>query len=106
MAHYLFRAHYTQAGIQGVLKEGAASRIKAVNDLVASVGGRVEVAYWAFGDDDFVMIAELPSNAAAAAAATRVSASGTSGVTTTVLLTAEDVDEARGLGVTYRPPGA
>ncbi len=106
MAHYLFRAHYTQAGIQGVLKEGAASRIKAVNDLVASVGGRVEVAYWAFGDDDFVMIAELPSNAAAAAAATRVSASGTSGVTTTVLLTADDIDEARGLGVTFRPPGA
>ena len=106
MPHYLFRAHYTQAGIQGVLKEGAASRIKAVTELAASVGGRVEAAYWAFGDDDFVMIAELPSNAAAAAAATRVSASGTSGVTTTVLLTADDIDEARGLGVTYRPPGA
>lgn len=106
MPHYLFRARYTQAGIQGVLKEGAASRIKAVGELVASVGGRVETAYWAFGDDDFVMIAELPSNAAAAAAATRVSATGTSGVTTTVLLTAAEVDEARGIGVTFRPPGA
>ncbi len=106
MAHYLFRAHYTQAGIQGVLKEGAASRVKAVSDLAASVGGRVEAAYWAFGDDDFIMIAELPSNAAAAAAATRVSASGVAGVTTTVLLTAAEVDEARGIGVSYRPPGA
>ncbi len=105
MAHFMFRAHYTQAGIQGVLKDGAASRIKAVNELVSSVGGRVECAYWAFGDDDFVMIAEMPSNAAAAAAATRVSASGTSGVTTTVLLTADEIDEARGLGVTFRPPG-
>ena len=106
MAHYLFRANYTQTGIQGVLKEGAASRLKAVGDLVASVGGRVETAYWAFGDDDFIMIAELPSNAAAAAVATRVSATGTSGVSTTVLLSAADVDEARGLQVTYRPPGA
>lgn len=106
MAHFMFRAHYTQSGIQGVLKDGAASRIKAVNELVSSVGGRVESAYWAFGDDDFVMIAEMPSNAAAAAAATRVSASGTSGVTTTVLLTADEIDEARGLGVTFRPPGA
>ncbi|MEO7229388.1 MAG: GYD domain-containing protein [Candidatus Limnocylindrales bacterium] len=106
MAHFMFRAHYTQSGIQGVLKDGAASRIKAVNELVASVGGRVECAYWAFGDDDFVMIAEMPSNAAAAAAATRVSASGTSGVTTTVLLTADEIDEARGIGVSYRPPGA
>ncbi|MEW5992129.1 MAG: GYD domain-containing protein [Chloroflexota bacterium] len=106
MPHYLFRARYTQAGIQGVLKEGAASRIEAVNQLVRSVGGRVESAYWAFGDDDFIMIAELPGNAAAAAATTRVAATGIGGVTTTVLLTAADVDEARGIGVTYRPPGA
>lgn len=106
MAHYLFRAHYSQAGIQGVLKEGAASRLKAVSDLAASVGGRVETAYWAFGDDDFILIAEMPSNAAAAATATRVSASGAGSVTTTVLLTAAEIDEARGLGVTYRPPGA
>ncbi len=106
MPHFLFRAHYTQAGIQGVLKEGAAGRLKAVSELAASVGGRVEAAYWAFGEDDFIMIAELPSNAAAAAAATRVSASGIGGITTTVLLTAADVDEARGIGVTYRPPGA
>lgn len=106
MAHYLFRAHYSQAGIQGVLKEGAASRLKAVSDLAASVGGRVETAYWAFGDDDFILIAEMPSNAAAAATATRVSASGAASVTTTVLLTAAEIDEARGLGVAYRPPGA
>jgi hypothetical protein len=38
-------------------------------------------------------------------AATTVSASGVGGVTTTVLLTAAEVDEARGIGVTYRPPG-
>lgn len=106
MPHYLFRANYTREGIQGVLKEGAASRLTAVGDLVSSVGGRVEVAYWAFGEDDFVMIAELPSNSAAAACATRVSATGTSSVSTTVLLTAAEVDEARGLGVTFRPPGA
>jgi hypothetical protein len=40
MAHYLFRARHSQQGIQGVLKEGAASRLKAINDLVASVGGQ------------------------------------------------------------------
>lgn len=106
MAHYLFRAHYSQAGIQGVLKEGAASRMKAVADLTASVGGRLEAAYWAFGDDDFICIAELPNNAAAAAVATKVSSSGMGGITTTVLLTAAEVDEARGMSVTYRPPGA
>ncbi|MBI3746653.1 MAG: GYD domain-containing protein [Chloroflexi bacterium] len=106
MAHFLFRAHYTQAGIQGVLKEGAANRVKAMDAVTASVGGRVETCYWAFGDDDFVLIADLPSNAAAAAIATSVSASGAAGVSTTVLLTAAEVDEARGIGVQYRAPGS
>jgi len=105
MAHYLFRAHYTQKGIQGVLKEGAASRVKAVDELVASLGGKIEAAYWAFGDDDFILIADLSGNAAAAALATTVAATGIAGISTTVLLTAGDVDAARGLSVTYRPPG-
>jgi uncharacterized protein with GYD domain len=106
MPHYLFRANYTQSGIQGLLKEGAAGRTKAITDLVQTSGGRVEASYWAFGDDDFIMIAELPSNAAAAALASRVSASGAAEISTTVLLTAAEVDEARGLTVNYRPPGA
>jgi uncharacterized protein with GYD domain len=106
MSHYLFRASYTQSGIAGVMKEGAASRLKAVRQLVESVGGKVEVAYWAFGEDDFILIAELPDNAAAAAAATTVAATGTASVTTTVLLTAKEVDEARSRTVKYRAPGA
>ena len=106
MPHYLFQASYTQQGISGVLKEGAASRVKAVSDLVTSVGGRVESMYWAFGDADFVLIAELPDNAAAAAASTTVAATGIGSVRTTVLLTAAEVDDARGRSVTYRAPGA
>jgi uncharacterized protein with GYD domain len=44
--------------------------------LAASVGGRITAAYWAFGDDDFLAIAELPDNAAAMAIAATVGASG------------------------------
>jgi len=106
MAHYLFRAHYTQAGLQGVLKEGAVSRQAVIDGLLQSVGGRMEAMYWSFGDEDVIVLAELPGNAAAAALSTRISASGAAGVSTTVLLTASEVDEARGIGVAYRPPGA
>ena len=106
MAHYMFRARYTQSGIQGLLKEGAASRTQSLGDVVASVGGHAESMYWSFGDEDFIMIAELPSNAAAAALATRVSSTGTSAVSTTVLLTADEVDAARAIDVKYRAPGA
>jgi uncharacterized protein with GYD domain len=106
MPHYLFRASYTTQGVQGLMKEGAAGRAKTVKGLVKSAGGKVEAQYWAFGDDDYVLIAELPGNAEAAALALRVAASGAAGITTTVLLTASEVDEARGIAVDYRPPGA
>jgi uncharacterized protein with GYD domain len=105
MGHYLFRSSYTQAGVQGVLNDGAASRIAAVEEAAKSVGGRVETAYWSFGAEDFVLIADLPDNAAAAALSLRVSATGTSAVSTTVLLTAAELDAARGLEVRFRPPG-
>jgi uncharacterized protein with GYD domain len=106
MPHYLFRGRYTQQGIQGLLKEGAAGRQKALEEVVSALGGRLEVCYWAYGDDDVFLIVELPGNTSATALAIRVSASGAAGVSTTVLLTAAEMDEARGLTVTYRPPGA
>jgi uncharacterized protein with GYD domain len=106
MPHYMFRASYTLQGIQGVIKDGAASRIAAVDALAASVGGRIECAYWAFGDDDYVTIGELPDNEAAMAVATAVGSSGAARVTTTVLLTAAEVDASLARRGTYRAPGS
>jgi uncharacterized protein with GYD domain len=106
MPHFMFRASYTPEGIRGVVKEGAASRNAAVQAMVDSVGGKTIAQYWAFGDDDYIMVAELPDNASAMAAAATVGASGTAKVTTTVLQTAAEVDEALGRRVIYRPPGA
>jgi uncharacterized protein with GYD domain len=106
MPYYQFRASYTPQGIQGVMKEGAASRVNVVSAMAASVGGRVESAYWAFGDDDFLAVAELPDNAAAMAIAATVGASGSVSVKTTVLLTAAEVDEALARRTAYRAPGA
>ncbi|HET7676709.1 MAG TPA: GYD domain-containing protein [Candidatus Limnocylindrales bacterium] len=105
MPKYLFRASYSAAGATGVLKEGGTARVEAVTALVASVGGRVESAYWTFGADDFLLIAELPDSKAAAAASMTVGASGAARVTTSELLTAADVDEIVRRRVEYRPPG-
>lgn len=106
MGHYLIEATYTTQGLQGLMKEGAASRVGAVTKLIESVGGRIECAYWAFGDRDYIAVVELPDNAAAAALALTVAGSGAVGLKTTVLLTAAEVDDARGRRVTYRAPGA
>ncbi len=105
MPRYLFRASYSAAGAQGILKEGGSARKAAVEKLVASVGGTVVDMYWAFGETDFYMIADAPDNAAAAAASLTVGASGAASVSTSVLLSAEDVDEAVRRRVDYRPPG-
>jgi uncharacterized protein with GYD domain len=106
MAKYLFRASYTQTGITGVLKEGAASRLTAITKVAKSVGGKIESCYWAFGEDDIVIIADLPDHAAAIAISSGVGASGAARVSTTVLLTAAEVDAGRKLTPQYRAPGA
>jgi uncharacterized protein with GYD domain len=105
MAHFLFSANYTQAGLAGVMKNGAASRIKALEDSASSLGGKVEAMYWSFGKYDVILVVELPDNAAAAALSTAVATTGAASVTTTVLLTADEVDKARTMHPTYRAPG-
>ena len=105
MGHYLFRGSYTVDGIKGVMQEGGTARAAAFRKVVSGVGGTVEAMYWAFGDDDVVVIAELPNSASAAAVATSVSASGVASVSTTVLITAEEMDAAGKIKVAYRAPG-
>ena len=105
MPHYMFKGAYSQAGIKGVQEAGAASRREVVEQLFASLGGRLESIYWTFGEDDFVVIGELPDNAAATAAAMTVAAGGGSSISTTVLLTESDIDEARGRKADFRAPG-
>ena len=106
MAKYLFRASYNASGAKGLLEEGGTGRVKAVEKLVKSVGGKVECQYWAFGADDYYLIADVPDAAAAAALSLTVSASGSVRVSTSPLLTADDVDEVAKRSVTYRAPGA
>ena len=106
MAKYLFHGSYTQAGINGVLKDGGTGRVKAVEALAVSVGGSVESMYFAFGGDDFYVLADMPSHAAAAALAATTAASGSVTISTVVLLTPEDLDDDAKLHPKYRAPGA
>lgn len=106
MAKYLFIGSYTAEGAKGVLKEGGTRRREVAQQVMSSVGGSMESIYWGFGADDFYVVADLPSAAAAAAAALTVGASGAINLRTVVLLTAEELDEASKIAVSYRPPGA
>ena len=105
MPKYLFTGTYSAEGARGLLKEGGSGRREATEKLVKSLGGTVEGYYFAFGSDDFYLIADLPSNAAAAAGALTAAATGAIATRTVVLMTPEEVDAATKLAPTYRAPG-
>ena len=107
MPHYLVQASYTAQGVSGLVKNPE-DRAAAIRPLVEGMGGRIESMYFAFGESDVVVIAELPDNVTMAAFSMAVAAGG--GVTnfkTTVLLPmSEGVEAARKAGsISYRPPG-
>ena len=107
MPKYLFQGSYSQQGLKGVLTEGGSKRREAAEQLVKGIGGRLEVYYYAFGSDDFVIIADLPSNVEAAALSLAVNASGAVHSRITVLMTPEEADQAtkKVKTIKYRPPG-
>jgi uncharacterized protein with GYD domain len=106
MPKFLFEASYTLDGVKGVQRAGGTSRRDAVAQVAESVGGQLEAFYFAFGDRDAYVIAELPDNESATAVALTVNAAGGATVRTVVLLTPEEVDAAAQRSVEYRPPGA
>ena len=105
MAKYLFRASYSAEGAKGLLKDGGSKRMSTVEAAVKAAGGKLEAFYFAFGEDDVYIIADLPDHATVTAFALTTSASGAVRVSTTVLLTPQEVDAAVKKSVSYTPPG-
>ncbi len=95
----------TQAGVQGLIKEGGTGRRAAIQNLAKSVGGSLEAFYYAFGETDAFVLVDLPDQASAAAIALTVGASGGATVKTTVLMTPEEIDAASKKTPMYRAPG-
>lgn len=106
MAKYLFRASLSPEGVAGVLTEGGTARRTVVKNAIETLGGSLESFYFVFGDDDVVGICDLPDNETAAAFALETSASGRVSVSTSVLITPEEIDRAREKKSGWRPPGA
>ena len=107
MAKYLLKASYNAEGIKGLLKDGGSSRKDAASKAIEDLGGTVESFYFAFGDHDAYVIADLPNEIAAAAIGLKINASGLVNLSTTALLTPEQVDAAcdKGTTLAYKAPG-
>ncbi len=106
MPKYLWRACYTAQGTRGLVKAGGSKRKKAVEAALRTVGGKLEAFYFALGDVDVYIIADLPDNVSITAASLVINAAGAVSVNTTALLTPEELDQAarQYKHLAYRPP--
>ena len=105
MRKYLIKGTYNAEGTKGLVQEGGTSRKAVVEKMLAGMGGKVESFYYAFGEADVYLIVELPDDISAAAIGLRVNASGLVSISTTILLSPEDIDAASKKSVNYRAPG-
>ncbi len=101
MPKYLWSAGYTAEGMKGLMREGGSGRRDSVRKAIETAGGRLETFYFAFGDTDVFVVAEMPDAVSAAAAAMAINASGAVHLRTTTLLTPEEVDAATRKTVGY-----
>ncbi len=107
MAKYLIKASYNAEGTKGLLKDGGSNREDVAAKLIEDMGGTLESFYFAFGDHDAYVTADIPDEISAAAIGLRINASGLVNISTTALLTPEQVDAAcdKGTTLAYRAPG-
>ena len=106
MGKYMFHTSYTGKGLVGLLKEGGSRRWAALTQTIEAMGGSVEGLYYAFGETDLYIIADLPDDATATAVSLNIANAGALTIRATVLIPPETVDVAVKKKVPYRPPGA
>ena len=105
MPKYLLQGSFTVDGVKGVLKEGGSKRRAVIEQMVRDLGGTLEAFYFAFGESDVFVIIDLPDNVSSAAVSLAVGAGGAVRVSTTVLITPEEMDQAVQKRVNFNPPG-
>jgi uncharacterized protein with GYD domain len=106
MPKFLITGSYTAEGARGLMKEGGSGRRAAVQKALDGVGGKLEAFYFAFGKDDAYVIVDVPDNASVIAVSLAVNASGVVRVSTTPLISPDELDAASKKSIGFRAPGA
>lgn len=105
MPKYLVSVSYSAEGVKGLRKDGGTKRRHVAGKAVESLGGTIESFYFCFGEHDAIVIADFPDAVSAAALSVAIGATGGVRLTTTPLLSAEDMDKACGKKTAYKAPG-
>jgi uncharacterized protein with GYD domain len=105
MPKFLIKASYSADGVRGLIKEGGSKRRAVVQKLIEGMGGKLEAFYYAYGEDDALIIADLPDAGTSLAISLTVNASGAVRLATTPLVTPEEIDAASKKTIDYKAPG-
>lgn len=89
-----------------MLREGGTKRRAAVQKIIEAAGGTLDAFYYAYGDDDAIILADLPDATTGLAISLTVNASGAVRLSTQPLITPEEVDAASKKSIKYKAPGA
>ena len=106
MAKFLIQGSYTADGAKGLIKEGGSGRQAAVQKALEGLGGTLDSIYYTFGANDVIVICDVPDAITGLALSLAVNASGALRLTTTPLLSVQEVDAACNKAVSYRPAGS
>ena len=106
MAKFLIQGTYTADGTKGLIKEGGTARKAAVQKAVEGLGGKLESFYYTLGGGDVIGVCDMPDTVSGLAFSLAVNASSAVRISTTPILSVEDVDAACKKTVSYRPAGA
>jgi|ERR1700689_50867 uncharacterized protein with GYD domain len=106
MSKYLITGSYTPEGVKGLIKHGGSSRKEVVEKMVNNLNGKLEGFYYALGETDIFVIVDVPNVASIAAISLAVNSTGLVMIKVTSLLTAEEIDGASKITVSYTPPKA
>jgi uncharacterized protein with GYD domain len=105
MPKYLYHGSYTAEGLKGLIKDGGTKRMEVTKKAIESLGGKMDAYYFAFGSNDFFLIADVADNVNAVTGSLVANASGTVNVSITPLITPEEVDQAVKKTMDWSPPG-
>ena len=106
MPKFLVEATYTAEGHKGLMKDKPSGRKAAITQAVKKLGGKLDDIYFCLGENDVILIVDMPDHLSVAALSSAACASGMARTRTTALLTTQEADEALSKPVTYRAPGA
>ena len=91
---FLISGSYTAEGAKGLLTEGGSGRKAAVQKALEGLGGKLDALYYTFGDNDVIVICDVPDVASGLALSIVANASGTVNISSTPLISVEEVDAA------------